>query len=488
AQAPTFASVDDALQQILDMISTCGYTLRTFLLAVFDSKGTAIRKRARLFYSKGGPGAMVDCWSQGLRHSSNDESFMTAVTNTVIDRAHTELNALTALQSLRQPTTEISSESIESFSLEHIEKQLQRTSPNIVRVLQGFALANHKTSDLENTSFVATIGSLLLHHRSQKSNYFQMMIGLFLYSTGCPKRVVTVLSQAGLSVSYQTICNALRALTKAALAKVQSMVLEQPWFLVYDNINIPNRKYDQRGNNIDTFENGTTATVVIGEDLGHPQAPAQVPRDPVTLMDLLPDNENRAHFRTVSQYNLVHVLQRHFDIYNRHCSIRIPALSPLPVKRTETFPMPSMKIDQSTVEGNLEIIETVMKSALKLSDEWFDGDVRVVVAGDQLTVCRVGSLKSLRGTDITSTILRTHYGSVSTPGSLAFNIAMLERKRVNLDTPDFHAADEILRNTFDAMVQRLWEIELGTEDLGSFGKDTPRLDDFISEMSGTIRR
>ncbi|KAG0300064.1 hypothetical protein BGZ98_009516, partial [Dissophora globulifera] len=317
-----------------------------------------------------------------------------------------------------------------------------------------------------------------------------------------------------------TICNALRALTKTALEKVRSVVLDRPWLLVYDNINISNREYDQRGNNRDTFENGTTATIVIGEDLGPPRPPTHAPRAPVTLMDLLPNAGGRAHFRAVTQYTLVDVLQRHFDVYHRGCSIRIPALSPLPVRRTETFPLPSMKIDQSTVEGNLEIIEKVTQNVLKLPDEWFDGDKRVIVAGDQLTVCRVSSLKSLRGTDVTrftrmtwavplmqlfhlqmllcSTILRTHYGSVATPGSLAFYIAMLERKRVNLDTPNHHAADEILRNTFDAMVRQIWETELETENLDKFAtdkfgidelqRDTTGLADFISKMSETIRQ
>ncbi|ORY95118.1 hypothetical protein BCR41DRAFT_295371, partial [Lobosporangium transversale] len=61
------------------------------------------------------------------------------------------------------------------------------------------------------------------------------------------------------------------------------------------------------------------------------------------------------------------------------------------------------------------------------------------------------------------TILRTHYGSFSSPGSLGFIISMLERKRLGMDTSNFHAADELIRHTFDAMVRRLWEVEFGLE-------------------------
>lgn len=68
-----------------------------------------------------------------------------------------------------------------------------------------------------------------------------------------------------------------------------------------------------------------------------------------------------------------------------------------------------------------------------------------------------------------STILRTHYGSRATPGSLAFFITCLDRKRLALDSPNYHAADEILRHVFDGMVLRLWQVELGTEQLEPFG-------------------
>ncbi|ORZ28543.1 hypothetical protein BCR41DRAFT_292233, partial [Lobosporangium transversale] len=59
---------------------------------------------------------------------------------------------------------------------------------------------------------------------------------------------------------------------------------------------------------------------------------------------------------------------------------------------------------------------------------------------------------------LASTILRTHYGTASTPGSIAFNVSLLERKRVSLEKPDFHATNELLRESFDALVQRAWEL------------------------------
>lgn len=158
--------------------------------------------------------------------------------------------------------------------------------------------------------------------------------------------------------------------------------------------------------------------------------------------------------------------------------------------RTMSFQLPSMKIDQSTVDGNLEILMTIVTKFLKLPDTWFLDGTRIIIAGDHLTVARVRSAKELRSRDCTpferlqwatpvmqlfhlqmllcTTILRTHFGSRTTPRSLGFFITLLDRKRLALDSPNYHAADEILRNVFDGMVVRLWQVELGTTDLEPF--------------------
>ncbi|ORZ12460.1 hypothetical protein BCR41DRAFT_307838, partial [Lobosporangium transversale] len=150
-----------------------------------------------------------------------------------------------------------------------------------------------------------------------------------------------------------------------------------------------------------------------------------------------------------------------------------------------------MRIDQGTIRGNLEVLEFITEAALELPHEWFEGR-RILIAGDQLTVSRLRSLKELRADDISSyhrldwvipviqlfhlqmllasTILRTHYGTASTPGSIAFNVSLLERKRVSLEKPDFHATNELLRESFDALVQRAWELTLLSTNLEEFAE------------------
>lgn len=168
----------------------------------------------------------------------------------------------------------------------------------------------------------------------------------------------------------------------------------------------------------------------------------------------------------------------------------------LPHTKTTAYSLPTMDHDQSTVQGNKDILQTVVEVGLGLEQTQFKSGTRIIIAGDQLTVSRLRSLKEYCWDDISSyhtmewvvpvmqlfhmqmllasLIFRTHYGQLSTPGSLAYNVAMLGRKRVSLDKPDFHAVDELLRHTFDAMVLTVFQEVLATENLEKFVKGHSR--------------
>jgi hypothetical protein len=139
------------------------------------------------------------------------------------------------------------------------------------------------------------------------------------------------------------------------------------------------------------------------------------------------------------------------------------------------------------LEGNLQVIQKIMREVLKLPEDWFDDDRRIIVGGDMLTIARVRGLQNVLGLDesrflqflwvepamqlfhlqmnLCSKILRAHYGNITTPGSMAFNIARLNRKRLKSDKPCYYTAVEFLRNIYEAMVVRVWEVELGVDKL-----------------------
>ncbi|KAF8923253.1 hypothetical protein BGZ47_004910 [Haplosporangium gracile] len=52
-------------------------------------------------------------------------------------------------------------------------------------------------------------------------------------------------------------------MTKDAKAQVKEAILHNDWFVVYYNINIAMKHQHQRINKLDTFDNGTAATVIL---------------------------------------------------------------------------------------------------------------------------------------------------------------------------------------------------------------------------------
>lgn len=56
-----------------------------------------------------------------------------------------------------------------------------------------------------------------------------------------------------------------------------------------------------------------------------------------------------------------------------------------------------------------------------------------------------------------STIINTHFGHVSEPGSLGYFIPLLGRRQLNKDMPCYYTADDFLRIVFGALVNRLWQ-------------------------------
>ncbi|KAF9148167.1 hypothetical protein BGX20_006430, partial [Mortierella sp. AD010] len=214
--------------------------------------------------------------------------------------------------------------------------------------------------------------------------------------------------------------------------------------------------------------------------------------------NFLPTPAGIAHFRNAYKYHLIEVLRRYCKSSKRFKN-SAPVINKLPVKKTTTYPLSTLRIDESTVEGNRDVLETVMEKVLDLPKEWFNGK-QMIVAGDQMTVARLRTLKYQRRSDVSpyarlewmepliqlfhiqmlysSTIINNYYGDSMAPGSFGFYISLLKRKRVGPVKQDFHAADELLRHSFEGLMMQLWMTEFGCEKLED-------LDKLLGEMNSS---
>ncbi|KAF8916351.1 hypothetical protein BGZ58_005316, partial [Dissophora ornata] len=278
--------IDCRVTNVLKAMYAEKFTLRTFLLELFKSDDSDINDIAQRFYGKGGPGMLFKLWLRRFCQKSHTRNLLEAATEEVIKEVQDEIRDFSHDPELRAPHNTVTREAIEKFSLDFIVEQYRRKAPRVFSILNGLATANTETTK-DMTTFTGTVGGILLFHVSRRSNYLQRMMGLFLYSTGTPRRVFEVLSKAGLSVSYTSTLEALRSLTSDALKRVSEEVKVNPWILVYDNINIASRKSDQRFGNVDFFQNGATATIIIGTSLGTQFLPGN-PYDKLDYDDVVP--------------------------------------------------------------------------------------------------------------------------------------------------------------------------------------------------------
>ncbi|KAF9110239.1 hypothetical protein BGX27_006606 [Mortierella sp. AM989] len=84
-------------------------------------------------------------------------------------------------------------------------------------------------------------------------------------------------------------------------------------------------------------------------------------------------------------------------------------------------------------------------------------------------------------------IIKNYFGSTSKPGSIAFNVSMLGRNRINIKKQDFHTADELIRHTFDSIVLRAHEV---LHDFDILNAEAPHLDHCsrIKQLSSISKR
>ncbi|KAF9273625.1 hypothetical protein BGZ74_004702, partial [Mortierella antarctica] len=276
------------------------------------------------------------------------------------------------------------------------------------------------------------IAAMLLFMTSQHCNAFQTIMGVFLHCMGCPARILDVLSSLGLSVSDDQVRLVLGNMTSDANERVQEAVLNNDWFIVYDNINIATRHHHQRINKLDTFDNGTAATVILipteedskkaksdaeaeqdwqaeqhnktskndehskKEESLHAPAPIEVFRPEKSTPSasvFFPTATDRSQFRAACQHHFSSAISRLLCMQSSACVIPIEPIDRLPVCKTIAFPLQTMKIDESTIAGNLAVLEHVSNVGLRLAKNWFTDRTSIIVAGDQMTVARLLSLK-----------------------------------------------------------------------------------------------
>ncbi|KAF9374918.1 hypothetical protein BGX21_003995, partial [Mortierella sp. AD011] len=502
------STIPQKLLRVLLCIKEENMTLPTFLEELFKSNDSDVAQWTGNFYENKGAERVLKIWNGRLQGGKWDEGFVNSTIDVVINRSLKQLESNEVRKDWRLPHTKLTGQKIAGFLLDdfHFLHRYAEGAKYLTRLLKGLLKEEISDQELSHksrkrrgtqrpTSVRGCIAAMLIFMSSQKVNAFQTVMGLFLHSTGCPKRVLEVLSGLGISISYSQVQNGLRSLTKDAREQVKEAVKKHDWYIVYDNLNIANKHHHQRADKRDTFDNGTAATVILfpsNKDQGAVAPPALFRPEnerPSPVADLFfPNDLDLEVFQQVSRSHVSNAIVRSSPEGSITPAIPIVPVKRLDVDKTAVFPLQTMKLDESTIAGNLAVLERITQVGLQLPNSWFVSPKDTIIAGDQMTVSRLLTLKIHRIVDtdpyhslawahptlqlfhlsmnLCGTIFRTHFGSPQSPGTLASIIILLGRKRLSKEKQEFKAADELLRTVFDAMVQSLCESlrEGGTSD------------------------
>ncbi|KAF8157762.1 hypothetical protein K438DRAFT_2073769, partial [Mycena galopus ATCC 62051] len=257
-----------------------------------------------------------------------------------------------------------------------------------------------------------TICALISIMRSQKANNFQLVIGLFLLGSGASKREMEVLAHAGLSISYTTITDHVKALSKEGMGRIRELVKESMCQIVWDNLNIAFRVAAERLKAKNHFDNGTTATVIpvfdpaTGGNTVHGTLPFSMkpPREhtlPVldwTAEDTLPSRQNADELSRCCFWQLKCLALEHIPgitVELKKLLGACPEIYQIPLHQTKQYPLPAMNLDKSSLEGTLEVYLNILRNmgvdnaALEAHGLMFDD-------GDLLTDSLKEKIKSAR--------------------------------------------------------------------------------------------
>ncbi|KAG0010826.1 hypothetical protein BGZ81_002531, partial [Podila clonocystis] len=504
---PITRNQDKNLIAILDYIKDCKLSFGSFIMACLTSDDIEVRGKVAYFYSEKYPARCLDLWGATIKEAHSD-SLLTSAVKFVLKYARPEIERASHGANLKFPSRAVTADALGQFDLQDVEQELADHAPTSFALIRGLVNDKRPSPFDPVTPAVPIIASIVLKSWNNRANLLQGVFGLYFYAQGASKSLVDVLQKAGVCNGFNWIMESLDHMSEAHLAKVQAIVKEEkrPFMIVYDNINMAFRRYNQRMTNQDSFENGATATVILTSEMPSVERMPDPTRH-LRASDLFPTTVQSEHLKDTFRYHLTEVLQKRLANLPRN-PFPVPVKRKLNVERTEAYPLPSMHIDQSTVEGNRDILDEIMKSLELNPDLWFDDLTRMVIAGDQLTLARIRSIAKLRWDEkkayyrvewavpvlqlfhlqmvLASAILKTHWGSKKTPGSLCYFITVLEKKRISHDKPNFHDLDELLRQLFDAMVLLMWETELKIEISAKVSTQSPKSSSEIKDKANDI--
>ena len=156
--------------------------------------------------------------------------------------------------------------------------------------------------------------------RSLASCKVQIGIGLTAWGTGASRRMIDILHQSALTMSYTSVMKVLESLSEHSLQTAQDYVNHSPHALAYDNINISTSIFvEQRDNMPSKVQSGTFPVIyeLLNANPEHMKLEPMIARfrmsSPLNMSDERPRKEALQSFRLQSSINISNVLFKYVE-------------------------------------------------------------------------------------------------------------------------------------------------------------------------------
>ncbi|KAF4603981.1 hypothetical protein EYR40_001156 [Pleurotus pulmonarius] len=233
---------------------------------------------------------------------------------------------------------------------------------------------------------------------------------LYLLACGASRTQFDILNHAGLSLSYPSAIKKIKELGQSKLRQIVDIAHNQPFMIIWDNLNITFRVGEQRKASKDHFDNGTTATLiplfnVEPGSLGIELKPPRTTRRPVIDImagDLLPSYTQIKELEMDIVWHIEDILFTAFPLLRSRLADSVPPPSnveSIPLHKTEQYPLPTMHIDESSLDGTLQVLEKIIVQTLKMDADAIKKHGIIICAGDQLSVSLLDKAPASRRDD-----------------------------------------------------------------------------------------
>ncbi|KAM6504000.1 hypothetical protein JOM56_000943 [Amanita muscaria] len=280
--------------------------------------------------------------------------------------------------------------------------------------------------------------SIFAQSTNERCNYLQSVLGIFYHSTAVPEKVIETLAHAGLSISLTSIHSAVKSLSQDAARKIKAALRTLTTALAYDNFDINFKSPEPTVERPSSFVSATSATAIPLFAVGNPDALRRSqhywekdPRNPSpSAQPIKIDTEDLSdfHLRSSSRRAPGQKLSPLLTNYAWHIRYIL-----IPLHQTTQIPCKSMNIKESTPDGNVEVLESLLRQGGigEPEDKKFDHEKDVdmsehvlLVHGDLLTKERLDTVQDSRS--IEGTPKRRFQYVIFLPGLFHFKMACVD--------------------------------------------------------------